>query len=713
MKVIKSIMKKEFLFPLLILFGYLILHFLLKNKFLFTPDFGGSDAVNNIPYKYFLWKSFRSGIFPFWTDLLNGGYPFLAESQAGLLYLPYYLIFPFFSSLSSLTAFLLLFHIFLLNIGMYFLLRHFKISVLLAFLLSIIFAWNGSITFRWVHSSVLQSFSYVPFLYLVYFKWKETSKKRYLLIISLIINQMVFAGFVQCVFIAALGLSILFLIQNFPLKKVKTTLFFCALIFGILLSLPQIVPTVQLSQFSDRTDSNFYDFAVSVPFTINNICSFYSSTCFGTAKNASYPTNWQEFGTYWENTPYIGEIFVILLTISSLYFFTKRKKNKSPMIFLVLFGIFLLLALGKNSPLYFLFAIFPFSLFRTPGRYLLLANFFLILYAGLVLKSFIKKKRFITIPTYICLGVNCIILINTTLGYHLFVNSPQLYSSFASQKIVKTDALYITQGIGEEWNKSFLKVGWSTKQSINEYLFLTRALLGNTNLYSGQKSFDSYASLPIRRQQYIKQLIFSELQASKSGKLEAYLKLYNIGTIISLQSIDVQNFTRNQILKNGSSVISTYQNASILNSALYYIPHTISKVQTIDEIDEKMQSGDISQDSSVAEVLPSTIVTNTVIPKVIISLKNDQQLQMKISTDKNVFIVLKKNWYPEWKLTIDGKDTTTYKTNLIHMGFFVPKGSHTVKLTYVPTSFYLGCLLSFISIGIVAIFFLKARKRSF
>ena len=73
---------------------------------------------------------------------------------------------------------------------------------------------------------------------------------------------------------------------------------------------------------------------------------------------------------------------------------------------------------------------------------------------------------------------------------------------------------------------------------------------------------------------------------------------------------------------------------------------------------------------------------------------DDQHLKSLIYTPENKFIVAKKGWYPEWHLYIDGKENKVYKTNMIHMGFYLPKGKHTVEFIYIPTSFYVGCAVS-------------------
>lgn len=719
LKKMRYISRRDWLFPLLLVCGYYCLYLFLRERFPFTPDFSGTDVFHfNVSYKYHMWKSIRSGVIPFWTDLLDGGFPLMAESQVGVFSLPYYLFFPFFSSFSHAYAFLFSFHLFLFSIGMYLLLRGFKILPALSFLLSIIFAWNGSIMFRWVHLTVLQSFSFTPLLFWLYFKWNESHKISYLFYISLVVNQMIFAGYIQSVFIALLGLTLFYVAHQWPLQRKKTFLLACSIAFGIILSLPQILPTLQLSRYSNRTISNSYDFATSVPFALRNVCSFFSPDCLGSPLNATYSSNWQKDGIYWENSPYIGELFVILLLLSSIYFLWKSKMHRLTAISLFLFFLFLLLALGKSSPLYFIFSIFPFTMFRTPARYLLMAVFFLILYTSFILNELIKKRGYILFIVYVALILNCILLIRVAFKYHLFIDSSVLFKSLSTQSLIKPGSLYTTYGATRQWQDIFLNKGWNTKKSIREYLFINQALLPNSNLISGISSFDIYTSMGIRRHQFLK-LIINEgisrathptIESSQSARLENILQLYNISSIISFRPLYLPHFKQVQVMKEGNISLMTYQRQTNARFLDYYIPQTVTKVSNLDELEKSVYTDGLTENKSIAESIQSGIMQGHTTVNWRINKKEDEYMNVTATSLKDIFIVLRKNWYPEWHLYIDGKDQTFYKTNVIHMGFILPQGKHTIELRYVPTSFYLGCALSLLAVLIVLVVSLKAFK---
>lgn len=61
-------------------------------------------------------------------------------------------------------------------------------------------------------------------------------------------------------------------------------------------------------------------------------------------------------------------------------------------------------------------------------------------------------------------------------------------------------------------------------------------------------------------------------------------------------------------------------------------------------------------------------------------------------------LVLSDTDYPGWKASVDGKETTVYRTNYTFRGVVVPQGSHTIIFYYDPFSFKLGIAISIASL---------------
>jgi len=408
---------------------------------------------------------------------------------------------------------------------------------------------------------------------------------------------------------------------------------------------------------------------------------------------------------------------MLLLLIGSVYYFVMRKKQSFVHIFLLLSFIFLILAFGGDSPLYFLFGMFPFNMFRTPSKYLLVSVFFLILYASFIFKEIIKKQRIVLLFVYCALVVNCCILIRTAFNYHVFVDAQKLFSTLNKYSNISSDSSYFIFGGGEEWLKTFSARGWKTNKDRDPYLFMNSALLPNSNLIAGLSTFDVYTGgLKMRRSEYLKSTITTFLSEysmkqedeTSSIKFEHFLQLYNIGTIISFKPLFLPHFNQIKSETKYGITITAMQNLES-KSNLFYVPHTVKSLLYIEDVEKEIAQETVSEDNSFTESLPATIKQNARDVNIKIIKQNDQLLKSAIGTKEKKFIVVKKGWYPEWHLFIDGKESVIYKTNLIHMGFYVPSGHHIVEFVYIPTSFYVGCGTALLGIIVVVAYVISKK----
>ena len=65
--------RSNFICIVLIILAYLAFFFLMRDKLLFTPYFGESDAYHfNLSLKHFLSQNLKNNTLPFWTNQLSG-----------------------------------------------------------------------------------------------------------------------------------------------------------------------------------------------------------------------------------------------------------------------------------------------------------------------------------------------------------------------------------------------------------------------------------------------------------------------------------------------------------------------------------------------------------------------------------------------------------------------------------------------------------------
>lgn len=711
----------NFIFISIFVILYTILFLFLRNKILFTPDFGESDAYHlNFSLKYFLAQNYRTNQLPFWTDKLQGGFPLLAEGQIGALFLPNIFFLKFFNFADGYNL-LLIFSLFLLTLGFYLLLKEFRVNSWLALLFSLIFTFSGAISLRWVHLNLIQSFSLTPFLFLFLLKYLKTNKFRYIFICQFIISQMIFAGYIPIVFISVFGLSLFYLAQlnykffNFRYFLIKIRPLFFLYFGSILLAAPQLLPTYILTSQSERHIANSFQAVTAFPFNYEHVLSYILPFPFGNPKYATYPSFSDNWGIFWENTPYLSiPFFIILITSFGLFFMIKRKVILKRYFLITLF--LLLLAFGKYSPLYFIFEMPPFNFFRTQSRYLIIVNFFLVFITAIITSAIYQNitSKVYRVALLIALILNIVLLIKFTFSYHLFINKNQALEKPEMAKYLD-DSLYLTLDQVSDWNKVLFKNGWSNKESINTYLFFKNYLYPNLNLVFNKKSLGfNTGGFRLKRLVFLTELI-GDLA---SDQLTIDKKYLNLTEILGLKYIITDKDIKNKNYKTIKTVIDAkgkiflHENKTLENQA-YYIPARIKKITYLEEFKDEYENDRFSTENSLVE---NTNMVNTFInaskPDVKTLSDKDDHLILKGDFKDKTFIVFRKNYYPEWSLYVDEVKTAPIKTNLVHIGAFISKGRHKIELKYTASSFKLGSMIATVYVIVLLLIrYLKKRLK--
>ncbi len=720
---------KTYLYLLIFILFYFFLLLFFKSKFVFTPDFGESDAFHvNLSLKYFLAESLKNNQLPFWTERLMGGVPLLAESLIGALFLVNIIVLKFIPFIFGYNLLFIL-SLFFISIGFYLVLREFKIAPLLAFLLSFNFTFNGSIILRLTHLNLIQTFSLFPFLFFVYFRFLKTGKKRYELYFVLILSQMVFAGHIQTVFVSLVGLFLFFCLTNFskyknrPRESLANTFHLILLILvGLILALPQILPSISYSSYTSRSLSLSYQNATLFPFSWSNLVNFFSPFIFGNPKFGTYPPFSSDWGIFWENTPYIGVVLFFTLTILLIIAFLRDRKlmvNKTVLISLLSSCFLITLALGKNSPLYLVYNFFPFNLFRTPSKFLIPSVFFIFLAAALVFNRFWDKSKLIKLLISLLLLINLADLFNFSYHYHFFVSADKILTEPPISKRID-DNKYLTIGQSGIWNSEFLSSGWSKKTAESFYLFAKDFLYPDSNLIYGKNTYDvNSPGLVYRRAELIKNLILSGIslkdnKALISSSSKNLMNNYGIKSLILSQELDDNDFsfiTKQTYLKDA---IYLYQRRNFADN-FFYLPIRTTKITLINDfLDLYHQDNNFENNAAVEnQSLIKDFSRNQQKTKITPLAITDTKAVLKGYFPMERLMVLKKDYSPDWRAYIDNKEVKIYRINLTHMGILVGSGNHTISLTYENISFKRGLLISISIFLLFLLYLIKSRSKRF
>lgn len=376
--------------PIIIL---IILTLLFFYKLAFTDMILARGDTYNYFYPYWDARNaaMLSGNLPLWTPDIFMGVPLLANPQLGTFYPPNWLTMPL--TAPDAIRISILTHIFWAALGMLLLFREaISKSLVPALITAIVFAFGGYLSAHVEQINQLQGLSWLPWLFYLYHRVLHNKPKLYwFLLFTIAWTLQIFSGHTQTVFMTgiALGMYALATGLNMNQQRLKYTgkniiILVLATIIVILLALPQLLPTLELTGMSNRGGG----------FNVNQATAFSLPTTYlGRALLPSY--DGQLF------TEYIGYIGVIALGLAVYGAILPSENKTRPWIWIIITLLGLFLALGRFNPLYWYIAELPgFNLFRVPARWLALYTFAISILAGygvLALQSHTSHiKRLIT-----------------------------------------------------------------------------------------------------------------------------------------------------------------------------------------------------------------------------------------------------------------------------------------------------------------------------
>ncbi len=320
------------------------------------------------PYWTLRSEAFRAGELPLWSPDLFMGVPLLANSQIGTFYPPNWIVTPFDAPTAIKIS--LLIHVAWAGIGAYALARRaLQLDRAAAFTAGVVFMLGGFTGAHVEQINQLQGISWMPWLFLLFDQAIERGSKapvflpsltkgwrwaggeehvRLTILLGAAIALQFFTGHTQTVFISVVGLAIYGLARRGIRGLVPLLV---AGVLAVLLALPQLIPTLELTSLSSRSGGLTRDEATAFSFSPLDIMRLFPS--------------YTEI-RYGEDIAYLGIIGAALALIGAV------RRRAWVWIGFALIGVFL--AVGRYNPVYYLgIAALPgFNLFRVPARWLML-----------------------------------------------------------------------------------------------------------------------------------------------------------------------------------------------------------------------------------------------------------------------------------------------------------------------------------------------------
>lgn len=355
---------------------------LLALLFLFYPELflarsasiTGDHWEQHYPWAFLMAQSLTQGLLPFWTPFIQCGFPIAAESQMGLFYLPN-LVFYFLLPFKWAYAYMNVFHFFLAGAGTYFYGRRIGLSPVAAFASGIIFLFGTGYGGAYYNITSLKTLAWFPWVLWAFESFDASTRKRYLCLAAFFMALSILAGYLQVAALMLFFCALYFLLRIFVFSYegrnggqwfLSAGWILIAVLAAVLISLPQLMLTFELSTFSNRIDlAEGYAYVGSFsPLALLTII---------------FP---KLQGLFRGNCLYVG-IFSLYFIAAS--FFVPQKTLRRMLWLWVTLGIIsLLLALGQWSPLYVgLVKLTQFYSFRIPAKFLIFFCFSMAVLAGL------------------------------------------------------------------------------------------------------------------------------------------------------------------------------------------------------------------------------------------------------------------------------------------------------------------------------------------
>ncbi|HVU12507.1 MAG TPA: YfhO family protein [Phototrophicaceae bacterium] len=350
----------------------------------------GDTFIYFYPYWYVRNTALMSGHLPLWSPDVFMGVPLLANSQVGTFYPLNWLVAPF--SPPDGIRLSILFHVAFAALGVYALARRLGLSKLAAFAAGALFAFGGYIGSHVEQINQLQGLAWMPWLiYLL-----DRALKRPLpnvILLGAALALQFFSGHTQTVFISAVALAIYALCTR-PVRGLITLA--CAGAVALVLAIPQLWPTLEMTGVSDRRGGLNINQATAFSFspfvTGRGLLPSYDALIFG--EYVSYP------GVIGLGLAIVGALSTRACVRNSVSppAPTKARRIAWPfaprVTWLIMALVGLAFAYGLYDPLYWLIGTLPgFNLFRVPARWLVLFALGTALLAGVGVEWLRNKAR--------------------------------------------------------------------------------------------------------------------------------------------------------------------------------------------------------------------------------------------------------------------------------------------------------------------------------
>jgi hypothetical protein len=730
------------------------------------------------PWRSLVGEFWRVGKAPLWNPYMFSGTPFLATLHSASLY-PLNTLYLFLSNLDAWVGLVIL-QIFLASIFMYFLLRELNLTKWASVLGAIAFAFSGYMIAWLEFATGGHAGLWLPLLLYFELKLVNSGKTIWTVPISAVFFFIYTAGDFQVPFYITLTYLLFggYLLRQKggrqQLHSRKALLVVGSLILGMLLSLPQLLPVIELFTQSVRANDPYIQEYYYGLMHWEKIVNFVWPDFFGNVVTRNY---WGKYG-YHEYLAFVGIVPLIFVSIS---IFTKKLKHET--FFWVLLVICLIFLFP--TPLAFL----PYKL-NIPGlgtssasRVIFLVDFCLAVLAaygfskwtknrhglGKVIKYLLAVSFGVGLGLTICvsyldssgIGVSIPILANLKVALRNIIPSSLvilvLGGFLVVQKIIAVlgyrklgklfrvllPCLIVAVTIGE-----LLRFAWkNTPFSLRKFVFpetrITRFLQEKDgpfriaggiplNLFMPYNinSAEGYDPIYPKRNSEWFSLVNSRGFLALSGRYglihdysSPLIDFANVAYVVDYKKNVNGEISEKGAFANGvkqpkfrevffEGRIKVFENTDVLPRVFVSGNYKIASNEQ-NWVDSLFSSGELEDRQIVLESNPSFKPSRNKLEYSVTNfVQGFNRIDIDVANSGNGLLFLSESYYPGWEAYINGRRTKIFRANYIFKAIQLPEGNHHVEFIYNPNSFRIGKTAFFAVLVFLAGVVLNEKKGS-
>lgn len=355
----------------------------------------GNDALQQFyPWRQFAWNVLRQGELPLWNPYAYLGTPFQANIQSALFY-PLNLVLLALPAAAAVN-YSFISHVFLAGVFTYLFGLHMGLSRFQALVSSVTYMFSGPMVGHVFAGPVVtvQAMAWIPGLFLAVGWALRTPSARRVAVAGSGLGLAILTGYPQAIFMTMLAVSLYvlwLLIRSEGLAaRAGLALAYVGIVaLGVLLAAAQLLPTFEYMSLSVRNAGGGFGIAAYDSLPPHFLANLVTPDLFGNFVDDNY---WGiVWGMWHEYQIYLG---IVPLALAGLAIWFQRR-NPLVLFFGLVSLLFLILALGKYTPVYrILFEHVPgFALFRGPTRHFLMVAFFMAMLAGFGAEAVLAGRR--------------------------------------------------------------------------------------------------------------------------------------------------------------------------------------------------------------------------------------------------------------------------------------------------------------------------------